>query len=128
MAKELPENSTVLVTAPSLFGIGNANDITGLDDEYKLYAQPTFLQGFVRIYFDILNRSDISVGYLEDTTMLSRVLDSSRSTGSHFLFLQTGMDIDRIHVSINNQKPIRKTDSLLTAIGNEYRTEVWKLR
>jgi hypothetical protein len=128
MAKQLPANSTVLVTAPSLFGIGNANDITGLDDEYKLYAQPTFLQGFVRIYFDILNRSDLSVGYLEDTIMLSRTLDSSRAMSNHYLFLQTGMDADRFHRTINNQKPIKKTDSLLTTIGSNYRTEIWKLR
>jgi hypothetical protein len=129
MGAHLPANSSVVVTAPSLYGLGFADEMTSKDDEYKLYAQYTFLQGYVRSYFLALNRTDISLGYLEDSVKLSQVLDSCRSQGNYYLFLQTGLDVDRFHSAIDGKMQLFKNDSLLMKLTKgSYPSEVWILR
>ncbi|MEP7235637.1 MAG: hypothetical protein ABI778_10100, partial [Ignavibacteriota bacterium] len=129
IGKELPPDSRVLVTAPSLYGLGAADEMTSKDDRYKLYAQYTFLQGYIRSYFRALGRNDIALGYLEDSTMLSQVLDSCRSQGNYYLFLQTGLDADRFHSMINNSTPLCARDSLVAKFTKgPYPAEVWILR
>lgn len=129
MGGHLPPNSAVLVTAPSLFGLGIADEMTSKDDEYKLYAQYTFLQGYVRSYLLALKRNDISLGYLEDSLKLSQVLDSCRSQGDYYLFLQTGLDANRFHSKIDGKKQIVESDSMLMKFTKgPFPSEVWKLR
>jgi len=128
MGENLPENSTILVTSPSLYGLGGADEMTSKDDEYKLYAQYTFLQGYIRSYFRALHREDISLGYLEDSLKLSKVLDSSRTQGSYYLFLQTGLDVDRFHGVINRIHQLHKNDSLVSSFSRgAFPTMIWKL-
>ncbi|MFI5262989.1 MAG: hypothetical protein ACHQM6_00580 [Candidatus Kapaibacterium sp.] len=128
LGAHLPQNSEVLVTTPGLYGLGSADEMTAKDDEYKLYAQYTFLQGYTRSYFRALNRPDISLGFLEDTVMISRVLDSCRNLGRYYLFLQTGLDRDRFHGSINGKKQLRENDSLLALFSKgPFPSEVWKI-
>ena len=132
MARSLPQGANVAVTAPSLYGIGSADDLTSKEDEYKLYAQYTFLQGFIFSYFDVLGRNDVRLAYLEDSIILPRVLDSCRSVGGHYLFLQTGLDIDRFHGSINHRTILNKRDSLLVTFSEDHHkgigSELWLLR
>lgn len=132
MARSLPQGANVAVTAPSLYGIGSADDLTSKEDEYKLYAQYTFLQGFVFSYLDVLGRNDVRLAYLEDSVMLSRVLDSCRSVGGHYLFLQTNLDVDRFHGSINHRTILNKRDSLLATFSEDHNkgigSELWLLR
>ncbi len=130
-ARSLPQNATLAVTAPSLYGIGSADNLTSMEDEYKLYAQYTFLQGFVFSYLDVLGRNDVRLAYLEDSVMLPRVLDSCRSVGGHYLFLQTNLDVDRFHRSIDHRTILNKRDSLLATFstdGNKGGSELWLLR
>ncbi|MDP4236392.1 MAG: hypothetical protein Q8919_08105 [Bacteroidota bacterium] len=128
MGNNLPFGSTVLVATPGLYGLGGADEMTSKDDEYKLYAQYTFLQGYVRSYFNALHREDLKLGFLEDSTMLSRVLDSCRVQNNYYLFLQTGMDIDRFHGKIANKKQLEANDMMLAAfVQKPFPSEVWKL-
>jgi hypothetical protein len=128
MANNLPKESTVLVTAPSLYGTANENDLTGLDDETKAFAQYTFLQGFVRVYFRQLNRPDLRLGYLEDSTMVSRVLSAVRSEGKTYLFLQSGRDWQRFHSGINGIPMLSFSDSMLVRFNKgAYASEVWRI-
>ncbi len=129
MAAHLPQKSIVAVTSGDLYGIANANDLTPKEDEYKLYAQYTFIQGFIHAYFEDLNRPDLTLAYLGDTLMLPRVLDSCRSVGGHYLFLQTGQDIDRFHGTINGKNVLRQSDSLTGVFDKGgFRCEVWALK
>jgi len=130
MGAHLPINSSVLVTSPSLYGLGLADEMTSKDDKYKLYAQYTFIQGYVKSYYRALDRPDITLGYLEDSVKLSRVLDSCRrSGGNYYLFLQTGLDADRFHGLINNKKHLMEHDSMLGRFSKgPFPSEVWKLR
>jgi hypothetical protein len=129
MGANLPPHSEMLVTAPSLYGLSGADEMTSKEDEYKLYAQYTFLQGYTRSYFRALGRTDMALGFLEDSIMISRVLDSCRSIGNYYLFLQTGLDGDRFHGSINGRKQLRSNDSLLANFTKgPFPSEVWKLR
>ncbi len=132
MSHILPLGANIVVTAPSLYGIGSADDLTSKEDEYKLYAQYTFLQGFIFSYLDVLGRNDIRLGYLEDSVVLSRVLDSCRSVGGHYLFLQTALDVDRFHGSINHRTALGKRDSLLVRFSQDNHSaiasELWLLR
>jgi hypothetical protein len=128
MGANLPQKSTVLLTGTNLYGIGEADDMTSKDDEYKLYAQYTFLLGYVRSYFQALHREDIGVAYLIDSVKLSRILDSCRSEGNYYLFLQTGLDGDRFHGIINGKKQLTPHDSLLVRYNRgPFPSEVWKL-
>ncbi len=128
MATNLQSGSALLVTAPSLYGLGIADEMTSKDDEYKLYVQYTFLQGYIRSYFEMLHRKDISLGFLEDSVQLSAILDSCRSAGDFFLFLQTGLDADRFHSTINGKNQLKKNDSLLVKFtSGPFPSEVWKL-
>ncbi len=128
MGANLPLNSTVLLAGSNLYGIGEADEMTSKDDEYKLYAQYTFLLGYVRSYFRALRREDIAIAYLVDSTKLSRVLDSSRSQNNYYLFLQTGLDADRFHGLINEKKPLSDNDSLLVKFNKgTFPSEIWKL-
>jgi hypothetical protein len=128
MAAHLPQRSTVLVTSHSLYGIAHADDLTSQDDEVKVYRQYTFIMGYVRFYFKQLGRTDIRLGYLEDSTMVQSVLDAFRETPSSYLFLQTGYDVDRFHSGINNTVPLHLSDTLLAAFRRgSYPSEIWKL-
>jgi hypothetical protein len=129
MGANLPRNSEVLVTAPSLYGLGGEDEMTAKDDQYKLYAQYTFLQGYTRSYFRALNRDDLALGYLEDSLKLSRILDSCRNQSKYYLFLQTGLDVDRFHSQINGIKPFKSRDSLLAKFSNgPFPSEIWEIR
>ncbi len=129
MGANLPLNSSVLVAAPSLYGLGGADEMTSKDDEYKLYAQYTFLQGYIRSYFRALHREDISLGYLEDSLKLSKVLNSVRSQDNYFLFLQTGLDVDRFHGIINGNDQLSSHDSLLSKFTKgSFPSEIWELK
>jgi hypothetical protein len=128
MGEHLPPSSSLLVTSPGLYGLGKADEMTSKDDEYKLYAQYTFLQGYTRSYLHALKRYDISLGFLEDSILLSRVLDSCRSAGGYYLFLQTGLDNDRFHDKINGKAQLSDRDTLLARFSKgPYPSEVWKL-
>jgi hypothetical protein len=128
MGVNLPYSSSVLVASPGLYGLGLADEMTSKDDEYKLYAQYTFLQGYVRSYFHALNRYDLFLGYLEDSVKLSRILDSCRSGGNYYLFLQTGLDADRFHGLINNIKQLTPHDTMLARFSQgPFPSEIWKL-
>jgi hypothetical protein len=128
MGKNLRVNSTVAVTAPSLYGLGAEDEMTSKNDEYKLYAQYTFLQGYTRSYFRALSRDDLSLAYLEDSVKLSQILDAFRKQKNSYLFLQTGLDADRFHTIINGEKQLRSNDSLLMKfMKGDFSSEVWKL-
>jgi hypothetical protein len=129
MAKNLPPHSMILLSGSNLYGIGEADEMTSKADEYKLYAQYTFLLGYVRSYFHALKREDIAIGYLIDSTKLSLVLDSARSQGNNFLFLQTGLDADRFHGLIAGKNQLHVDDSLLAKFSNgPFPSEIWELR
>lgn len=128
MGENLPRNSTVLLAGSNLYGIGEADEMTAKDDDYKLYAQYTFLLGYVRSYFRALRREDIGIAYLVDSTKLSRVLDSSRAQNKYYLFLQTGLDADRFHGLINGKKTLTDDDSLLVKFNKgPFPSEIWKI-
>lgn len=128
MASHLPNDAMVLVTGHSLYGDEKAYDLTSKSDEDKLKNQYTFLQGYVRSYFYNLGRFDLRVAYLEDSTMLHRVLDSFRTTHTTYLFLQTEVDNERFYEEINDRKPITEADSLLVRFEkNNFSSEVRKL-
>jgi hypothetical protein len=125
----VPPDATVAVTGPSIFGISNEDQITSADDEYKAYAQHSFPQGFVRAYLHSLGRTDTHLAYLEDSTIAEQVLDSCRSVGNHFLFLQTEMDVDRFHGTIDGQYLLHQADSLCIRYEDGgFPSEVWKLK
>ena len=129
MGAHLPTNSTVLCTGTDLYGLGRADDMTTKPDEYKLYAQYTFLEGYIRSYFHALGRNDLSLGYLIDSSQLSRVLDSCRSSGTYYLFLQTGLDAERFHGMIDGKHPLKASDSLIARFAKgPYPSEIWELR
>lgn len=129
MGQHLPPGSTVLVTAPTLHGVARESDLTSLDDETKAFAQYTFVQGFVREYFEQLDRPDLRVMYLEDSLMLHRVLNAFRESDHAFLFLQTGRDQHRFHDKINGRYPLTGTDSMVSQFAKgSYPSEVWQLR
>ncbi|HYM20799.1 MAG TPA: hypothetical protein VEW28_07340 [Candidatus Kapabacteria bacterium] len=128
MARLLPTDAIVAVTGPALYGMSSENEITSMDDTYKLYAQHTFPQGFVRAYFQTLGRHDLHLAYLEDSTILRQELDSSRSAGNEYLFLQTSMDVDRFHGLIDGAHQIAPTDSLVMRFQDGgFPCEIWKL-
>ncbi len=128
MARTLPPESTVLVTAPSLHGTARESDLTSVDDETKAFAQYTFLQGFVGVYFQQLNRPDLRIAYLEDTLMLHQVLTALRETDHTYLFLQNGRDRQRFHDKINGRQPLAATDSMVAEFTQgSYPSEVWEL-
>jgi len=128
MGANLPMHSSVVETTPGFYGISNADEMTSKDDEYKLYAQYTFLQGYVRSYFHALNRGDMYLGFLEDSVKLSQILDSCRASGNYYLFLQTGLDADRFHGLIYGKKQLSDRDSLLAKFSKgPFPSEVWKL-
>lgn len=128
MGKNLPTNSTLLVTGHSLYGLGSADDLTSKEDEYKSFVQYTFIQGYIRSYLHALDRYDVGLSYITDSVLLSRVLDSCRSAGTYYVFLQTGMDVARFHGSINGIKQLKSTDTLVARFAKgPYPSEVWKL-
>ena len=129
MGINLPHDCLLLVTGPRLYGFGSADDMTSKEDEYKLYAQYTFLQGYIRSYFRALGRSDISLQYLEDSLSLEQILVTSRERRNTFLFLQTGLDVDRFHQKLSGVRSISNSDSLLSRFTKgPYPSEIWKLR
>lgn len=128
MARHLPQGSTVLVTAQSLYGSHSESDLTGLDDDFKAFAQYTFPQGFVRVYFWQLERPDLQLAYIEDSTMLHTVLDAFRHEGKAYLFLQSGRDYQRFHQKIAGREPLTNDDArLIEFVRGAYPTEVWQI-
>lgn len=128
MASHLPNDAAVLVTGHSLYGDEKAYDLTSKSDEDKLKSQYTFLQGYIRSYFYNLDRFDLRVAYLEDSTLLHTVLDSFRTTHTTYLFLQTELDKERFYGEIHGKKPITEADSLLIrSQKNGFSSEVRKL-
>ncbi|MBS1903670.1 MAG: hypothetical protein JSS75_08215 [Bacteroidetes bacterium] len=129
MAHQLPQSSTVAVTTPALIGLRSEDELTSTSDDYKVYAQHSFQQGFVRAYFQVLGRPDLHLAYLADSTTLPRTLDSLRSARDHYLFLETGLDVDLAHGKRNGRNWFNGRDSLLARFDDGgFASEVWKLR
>ncbi|HET6513069.1 MAG TPA: hypothetical protein VFH43_12815 [Candidatus Kapabacteria bacterium] len=128
-AKALPNNSLFAVTAYSLHGIKSGDDLTSKDDATKLAQQYTFNQGYNYVYFNLLNRRDILVSYLEDSTIAMRALDSLRASRRGYLFIQTAADSALFYgLSIPNQF-LKYRDTLIKKFDKgPYPSEIWYLR
>lgn len=129
VARSLPRNSVLGVTAYSLHGIKSADDLTSKNDETKLAQQYTFNQGYNYVYLDLLGRRDINVAYLEDSLLTMRVLDSMRAQGNGYLFLQTSLDSVLFYgLAIPNQF-LKYKDTLIRKFDEgPYSSEIWYLR
>lgn len=129
MARHLPYDSQIGVAGYRLYGIGSPDDLTSKDDETKLRSQYTFVQGYVRIYLEDLGRKDLHVGYLEDSAFVSRVLDSMRSEGNGYLFLQSDLDLKRFHGQDGKPGLLNTKDTLVQQFAKgPYPAEIWELR
>jgi hypothetical protein len=129
IAKNLPTDATVLVTGSNMFGIADENQITSYDDEFKLRVQHTFHQGFIRAYYQALGRSDLHLGYLEDSTIATRTLDSCRNIGGYYLFLQTVAEVERFHQIVGGVHLLNNSDSLCANFNSGgFPCEIWRLR
>jgi len=128
-AKHLPYRSVLGVAGYQLHGIGAADDLTSKDDGTKLRQQYTFLQGYIRIYLQNLGRHDISVAYLEDTTLVNEVLDSMRSEGNTYVFLQSDLDLKRFHGDGIRKPLLTMWDTMVCQFKRPpYPTEIWHVR
>lgn len=128
-AKHLPRNVVLAVTGNRLHGIGSADDLTSKDDHTKLQQQYTFLQGYNHVYLKTLGRRDILVSYLEDSLVAMRALDSMRSNGDAYLFLQTGLDHQLFHGSDIPNLFLKSRDTLIAKFDQgPYPAEIWELR
>lgn len=128
-AKNLPRNAVLGVTSYSLHGIASADDLTSKDDQTKLMQQYTFNQGYNYVYLGLLGRKDIKLAYLEDSTIAVRALDSLRTSGSGYLFLQTALD-SALFYGLTVPNDFRKKSDTLIAKFHDgpYPSEVWYLR
>jgi hypothetical protein len=128
-ARALPRNAVFAVTAYSLHGIKSGDDLTSKDDQTKLAQQYTFNQGYNYVYLNLLNRKDINVAYLEDSTLTMRVLDSMRAQGNGFLFLQTALDSALFHGLAVPNEFLKYHDTLIRKFdAGPYPSEIWYLR
>jgi hypothetical protein len=129
VARSLPRNSVLGVTAYSLHGIKSADDLTSKDDQTKLAQQYTFNQGYNYVYLDLLGRRDINVAYLEDSSLTMRVLDSMRAQGNGYLFLQTALDSALFYSYAIPNDFLKYKDTLIRKFDEgPYSSEIWYLR
>lgn len=128
-ARALPKNSVLAVTGYKLHGIHNFDSLTSTDDQTKLAQQYTFNQGYNYVYLGLLGRKDINVAYLEDSLLTMRVLDSMRTQGNGFVFLQTALDSTLFHGLAIPNDFLKYHDTLIRKFdAGPYPTEIWYLR
>lgn len=128
-ARNLPRNAMLGVTSYGLHGIASADDLTSKNDSTKIFQQYTFLQGYNRVYLKLLGRADLQLAYLEDSLLAMRALDSLRSQGNGYLFLQTPLDSVLFYGNAMPNQFLKIRDTLLAKFDRgPYPSEVWLLR
>ena len=125
-AKHLPQNATLAVCTYRLHGIGNAGELTGMDDATKVERQYTFMEGFVFDYLRVLGRSDIRQNYFNVREILPQSLDSLRNAPNNFLFIQSALDHQLLYGAKGLLLP---SDSLIESANHTTTpSEIWLLR
>jgi hypothetical protein len=128
-AKNIARNATLAGTAYTIHGIASNEELTVQSDRAKLTQQATFAGGFVEVYLGVLGRKDIRLALLSDSLTAMRALDSMRTAGNGYLFLQTALDSALFHGLEFPNDFLKKNDTMLAKFDKgPHRSEIWYLR